>query len=366
MISLCTTSASAQQIEWHQDLAEAKVKARDTNRLVWLHFTAEWCAPCKRLDSFVFTSLGVIRAADQNTVAVKIDADANAALVKQLEVPRLPYDVVMTPSGRVILNRSSPKDSSGFRKMLNALDVPLQALTSGDREVINGRIDKLSGVIKQSKGLNLKKSDLDLEGPSHQMASTTVEGQRLERGFESWQRTSEIRAAKAESQKRSAEMFIAKAEKRPEPKISENPFFKSANASGETTLPINKPFSATQPQATANVTPKVMSNSFVKQNNVAQPQLATTNPSFVPPLPPAFAKKPVEKAAVEKVMVKADQDAVPLTLEERAEFSFTPTESKKPAVATQKPEAKPVLALAQSTLAVPKAGRAKPNFAVAD
>ena len=108
--------ASAQQIEWYQDLTKAKEQARDTDRLVWLHFTADWCIPCKRLDSFALKNSSVIRAADQNTVAVKIDADAQAALVKQLDVPRIPYDIVMTPSGRVILNRQSPERQRRFPK----------------------------------------------------------------------------------------------------------------------------------------------------------------------------------------------------------------------------------------------------------
>ena len=121
----------------------------------------------------------MIRAADRNTVAVKIDADAQGSLVKQLDVPRIPYDVVMTPSGRVILEQASAKDTTSFLKMFDSLDRPLQELTDGDRKVINARIDKLHGVIQRTEGLRQKESDLDLDGPSHEMASTTVQGQRL-------------------------------------------------------------------------------------------------------------------------------------------------------------------------------------------
>ena len=205
VISLSASLASAQQIQWQQDLEEAKVKARDTNRLVWLHFAADWCVPCKRLDSFVFKNVGVIRAADQNTVAVKIDADAQASLVKQLAVPRIPYDIMMTPSGRVIINRASPKNSSDYLKMFNQLDRPIQALSSGDREVINASLDQLHRVIEPSEGLKQQQSDLGLDGPSHEMAPTTVEGQRLKRGFESTKRASEIRSIQAKLQKQKAE-----------------------------------------------------------------------------------------------------------------------------------------------------------------
>ena len=297
-MSLNTSSASAQEIQWRQDLAKAKAEARDTNRLVWLHFTADWCVPCKRLDSFVFSSTNVIRAADRNTVAVKIDADAQESLVKQLDVPRIPYDVIMTPSGRVILERSSSKDSAGFLKMLNSLDTPLQALNEGDREVIDARIDKIRSVMKRTEGLNQKKSDLDLDSPSHEMASTTVQGQRLERGFESVKRESEIQAVKAKLLKKKAELYIVEQEKQAEaaqaPKFSENPFFKKPASASKATPTNSTSFSGSQSSGFASE-PKFVSNSFVKQSKTIQQQAIKAGSGFVPPVPPMFGKKAAEK-----------------------------------------------------------------------
>ena len=327
--NLNASQASAQQIQWHQDLAEAKAKARDTNRLVWVHFTADWCVPCKRLNSFVFSNTGVIRAADRNTVAVKIDADAQASLTKQLSVPRIPYDIVMTPSGRTIVNRPSPKNSSDFLKMFNSLDRPLQALNTGDREVINAEIDQLNGVIQRSGGLSQQKSDLDLEGPSHEMASTTVEGQRLERGFESSKRASEIRAIEARLLKQKAELYIATEEKREKigqgPKVTENPFFKTDKSS--TTLP----FSGNQSQADTANAPKTVTNSFVQQQDNSF-KLQSNNSDSAFALPPAFGKKEAEKVAV-KPTDKMTQ------YEERNEFSFSSTTDKKGIDTTQKKDA---------------------------
>ena len=282
--------ASAQDIQWHEDLEAAKVKARDTNRLVWLHFTADWCVPCKRLESFVFRHTGVVRAADRNAVAVKIDADTHESLIKQLDVPKLPYDVMMTPSGRVILSRRSPKDSAGFLKMFDSLDRPLQGLNDGDREVIDARIDKLQGLIKRSGGLNQNKSDLDLAKPSHQMASTTVEGQRLERGFESSQRASGIRTAEAQVLKQNAEKFIAQQQKRSKPKFSENPFYKPPGSAKASTVPSNNQF-----QGLSSSTSKTMSNSFVKPADTAQSPSNKVDSAFVLPPPPTLGQKPAKE-----------------------------------------------------------------------
>ena len=351
MTSLFASTVSAQEIQWRKDLAKAKTEAGDSNRLVWLHFTADWCVPCKRLESFVFSSVGVIRAADQNTVAVKIDADAQASLVKQLDVPRIPYDVVMTPSGRVILSRPSPKDTASYLKMLNGLDRPLQGLTEGDREVIDARIDKLHGVIKRSGGLSQKKNNIDLEGPSHKMAPTTVEGQRLERGFESAQRTSEIRAVQAKLKKQEAVRFIAEEEQRQQkpqgPKFTENPFFKSPGDEEKESQTSNDSFPGNQSRDIASSGAKTVTNQFVKQDSVARSQPMKLGSGFVPPLPPSFGKNSQEKTAAE-----AKQELA--AYEDRNEFDFGSPTPKKPSATAQKTETKPLFSLATPKSSLPE------------
>ena len=233
LLNIDASITSAQEIQWRQNLDQAKVEARETNRLVWLHFSADWCLPCKKLDTFVFANTSVIRAADRNTVSVRVDADTNESLIKELGVPRIPYDIVMTPSGRVIVSRPSSKDSLTFLKMLNDLDTPLQNLNSGDRDAINFGLDQIQKVAGKTPEFNPNKSDLDLEGPSHEMAETTVQGQRLARGLESSERAAKIRAIEADLLKQKAKLFIAEEEKRLNkgqgPKITDNPFFKDTN-----------------------------------------------------------------------------------------------------------------------------------------
>ena len=233
-LAICGSVGVAQEIQWRQSLDEAKAEAIETNRLVWLHFAADWCAPCKKLDTFVFSNPTVIRTSDRNVVAVKIDVDENDLLVRKLGVPRVPYDIVMTPEGETIINRPSPKAGTDYLKMFESLDGPLQALNAGDRVSINAGINQVQKVVDKVGGFRQNKSDLDLEGPSHQMAATTVEGQRIERGLDSTERAAEIRALEAKLLKQKAKLFIAQEEQRLSaakgPKVSENPFFGGANA----------------------------------------------------------------------------------------------------------------------------------------
>lgn len=336
----CSSVATGQEIQWLQNLDQAKAEAAKTNRLVWLHFAADWCVPCKKLDSFVFSDTGVIRTSDRNVVAVKIDVDQNDSLVRKLGVPRVPYDIVMTPAGETIINRPSPRNSSDYLKMFNRLDTPLQNLSSGNRESINAGISQIQGVLnKAGGGLRQKASDLDLEGPSHQMAATTVQGQRLERGLTSAERAAEIRAIEARLLKQKAEMFIAEEEQRSMksqgPKVSDNPFFKGPDVSGST--------------ASKDST-KFVSNRFIEQKEAVQTKSDETVSSFLPPNPPALANKIVEKVerqvegAVEKNLSQ---------FEESKEFSFPSLAGPEADKAAEKPN-KPATQDTQPKLTLPK------------
>ena len=275
LLGTCGPVTTAQEIQWRQSLDEAKAEAAKTNRLVWLHFAADWCSPCKKLETFVFSDPNVIRTSDRNVVAVKIDVDENDTLVRQLGVPRIPYDIVMTPEGETIVNRRSPQISTDYLKMFNRLDGPLQKLNAGDRESINAGIKQMHQVVEKVGGLSQNKSDLDLKGPTHEMAATTVEGQRLQRGLNSADRAAEIRGLEAKLLKQKARLFMAEEEKRLNgsrgPKLSDNPFFKGASVSSLS--------------ASKNSEDAV---SFVQNQFVASP---TGGASLSPPAPPTITGK---------------------------------------------------------------------------
>jgi len=284
--------ATAQEIKWSQTLDQAKAEAAKTNRLVWLHFAADWCSPCKKLETFVFNNSSVIRTSDRNVVAVKIDVDENDLLVRQLGVPRIPYDIVMTPEGQTLVSRSSPRTSVDYLKMFESLDAPLQTLNSGDRVSINAGINQVQQAVEKVGGFRQSKNDLDIDGPSHQMAATTVEGQRIERGISGTERSAEMRALKSKLLIQKAKVFMAKEEQRLSPsqgpKISDNPFFKGANVS------------ASAASESGKDTAKVVSNQFVAKQVKAVPVKPVDNaPSFRPPPPPTITGKQVKSNVAE-------------------------------------------------------------------
>ena len=107
-------NAVGQKIDWMHDVEAAQKLAIEQDKLVLLHFSAEWCRPCKQLETFVFSSPLVAKAVSENVVPVHVDTDTHPELVKQFSIEEIPADVVVTTKGRVVSKRKSPKDISNY------------------------------------------------------------------------------------------------------------------------------------------------------------------------------------------------------------------------------------------------------------
>lgn len=59
----------------------------NTNKLVLVNFSAEWCAPCQRMKPYLEE---ISREFRDKVVVVRIDADANRELMKQLKIESIP------------------------------------------------------------------------------------------------------------------------------------------------------------------------------------------------------------------------------------------------------------------------------------
>ncbi len=114
--ALFAVPAWAQQeaIHWHNDLESAKAVARESKRLVLIHFWTPSCVPCKSLERNVFSQPGVSSAIESQFVPVKLNADENSATAQSFGITRVPTDVVITPDGRVIGQLISPPTPAAY------------------------------------------------------------------------------------------------------------------------------------------------------------------------------------------------------------------------------------------------------------
>lgn len=172
----------AQEINWYPDLNSATKAAAKQNKLVLLHFNADWCRPCKTLESFVFTNPAVRRAFDNNVIAVKIDVDKHPDLVQQYAVSKVPFDVALTATGRVVSKRQSPMDSSGYTKMISGYGQIINGLANSQNPGLQQNLDELKELISnEHRSFEGQPTSFTPSGPSHQAPRPSVESAELNR-----------------------------------------------------------------------------------------------------------------------------------------------------------------------------------------
>ena len=103
---------------WHSNLHAAQRQAQQTGKLVLIHFGAEWCNPCQRLEKNVFAKPGFGAALDEYYVGVKLDTDEHPSTVKMYAIGKIPCDIVMTPDGTVLHRQQSPISEEGYPESL--------------------------------------------------------------------------------------------------------------------------------------------------------------------------------------------------------------------------------------------------------
>jgi YHS domain-containing protein/thiol-disulfide isomerase/thioredoxin len=101
-------------IQWQHDLEAAKTLAKQTNRLVLVHFWTPSCGPCLTLDQVVFNQPNVAAVIEQRFVPVKLNANENSATAQGFGITRVPTDVILTADGQVVGKLISPPTPAGY------------------------------------------------------------------------------------------------------------------------------------------------------------------------------------------------------------------------------------------------------------
>lgn len=114
-------------IRWETNLDKALQQAQASDRLVLAHFWAEWCGPCRTMESTVFSQSGFGQALATHFVAVKIDYDQNQAVAKRLGVTRFPTDLILDSKGQVLFKQEGAKNASDYQAIMLGAAAKLRA-----------------------------------------------------------------------------------------------------------------------------------------------------------------------------------------------------------------------------------------------
>ena len=101
-------------------VSDALARARTANRLTFIDFYAEWCGPCKVLES---TVLGDPRVRDvlEEYEFVKVDSDRHVEPPDYFNVVGLPTIVVLDREGREVYRREGMVDAAELAQTLSQL-----------------------------------------------------------------------------------------------------------------------------------------------------------------------------------------------------------------------------------------------------
>lgn len=93
--------------------------AQKKNKIVFIDFWADWCAPCKRMDKTVLNDKEVIAFFNKNFVNFKLDAESADAIIPKInyDVRSLPAYVWVRPNGEVLVNYKGTTTKTNFLRL---------------------------------------------------------------------------------------------------------------------------------------------------------------------------------------------------------------------------------------------------------
>jgi thioredoxin-related protein/YHS domain-containing protein len=127
-VAFAETSTTNDGLSWETDLETAQRLARQTNKLVLVHFGGPWCEPCQALEKQVFSRPGFGRELRARFVAVKVDPRDHQELASKYGVRAVPTDVVITPRGQLIYRIPSPTSPAAYVEAMNRIADNVQPL----------------------------------------------------------------------------------------------------------------------------------------------------------------------------------------------------------------------------------------------
>ena len=108
------------------NLHNAKLKAVEENKRIFVDFTAKWCKPCKMMENDVFPDPRVKKLLKENFISVKLDEKDNRGLMKQYNVSRIPLFLILEKDGQEVFRWGGYSATENFLKMFE--NIPTRSL----------------------------------------------------------------------------------------------------------------------------------------------------------------------------------------------------------------------------------------------
>ena len=102
-ISFFSPVYASDSIEWYS-YEEGKVLARVEKKKVFLHFYADWCVFCAKMNKETFRDATVLSYLENNFISVRVDIDKERPTTEKYGVRGVPANWFLTESGQPIIS----------------------------------------------------------------------------------------------------------------------------------------------------------------------------------------------------------------------------------------------------------------------
>ena len=104
-VTICLFSIvyASDSIKWHS-YEEGKVLARVEKKKVFLHFYADWCVFCAKMNKETFRDVSVLSYLENNFISVRVDIDKERPTTEKYGVRGVPANWFLTESGQPIIS----------------------------------------------------------------------------------------------------------------------------------------------------------------------------------------------------------------------------------------------------------------------
>lgn len=97
-------AAKIKTINWYK-YEKGMQTGKKENRKVFLHFYADWCHYCKKMNMNTFTNQELVSYLNANFISIRVNSDKNIKLAKEYGVRGLPSTWFLEETGKSIGNR---------------------------------------------------------------------------------------------------------------------------------------------------------------------------------------------------------------------------------------------------------------------